>query len=127
MINITINDMLNSQNVFREIANMPIKMRTSFAIARIIRNLETELETFEKTRQELIQMYGEKNDDGSLKINEDGNIIIASENIEKYNNEIQDLLNEEITIAAEPLRIEDMEYIELTPTQAYMIEKFIKE
>ena len=127
MINITINDMLNSQNVFREIANMPIKMRTSFAIARIIRNLETELETFEKTRQELIQMYGEKNDDGSLKINEDGNIIIASENIEKYNKEIQDLLNEEITIAAEPLRIEDMEYIELTPTQAYMIEKFIKE
>ena len=76
MINITINDMLNSQNVFREIANMPIKMRTSFAIARIIRNLETELETFEKTRQELIQMYGEKNDDGSLKINEDGNIIM---------------------------------------------------
>ena len=127
MIKVTVNDILNSQEVFSKIAAMPIKVKTSFAIARIIRNLESELETFDKSRQALIKKYANKDENDELILNEDGTIAITPENAEEYNHEIQELLNSEITLAADPLDIKEIENIELTPTQVYMIEKFIKE
>ena len=127
MIEITINDLINSGDIFRDLAQQPIKMRVAYNIARIIREIENEMKLFEETRRKLFDKYGEKDENGELLINADGNITITPENISLYNNEIQDVLNTSITLNAEKLNIEDLENIELTPNQVYLINAFINE
>lgn len=127
MIEITINDLINSGDIFRELAQQPIKMRVAYNIARIIREVENEMRIFEETRRKLFDKYGEKDENGELLINADGNITITPENISLYNNEIQEVLNTSITLNAEKLNIEDLENIELTPNQVYLINAFINE
>jgi len=127
MIEITINDLINSGDIFRELAQQPIKMRVAYNIARIIREVENEMKIFEETRRKLFDKYGEKDENGELLINADGNITITPENISLYNNEIQEVLNTSITLNAEKLNIEDLENIELTPNQVYLINAFINE
>lgn len=127
MIEITINDLINSGDIFRDLAQQPIKMRVAYNIARIIREIENEMKLFEETRRKLFDKYGEKDENGELLINADGNITITPENISLYNNEIQEVLNTSITLNAEKLNIEDLENIELTPNQVYLINAFINE
>lgn len=127
MIEITINDLINSGDIFRNLAQQPIKMRVAYNIARIIREIENEMKLFEETRRKLFDKYGEKDENGELLINADGNITITPENISLYNNEIQEVLNTSITLNAEKLNIEDLENIELTPNQVYLINAFINE
>ena len=125
MIKAKISDIINSQNVLKELSEKPVRVRTSFAIARIIRQVENEMQTFEKARAELINRYGVKDENGNPKI-ENGQIPIVLELVDKYNSEVKELLDTYINLEVEPLKIEDLDEIQLTPAQAYAIECFIE-
>ena len=92
LIKITLNDILNSQQALQEIVGMNMRAKTAFKMARIIRAIESELENFNKARQSLLNKYGEKDDNGQLITNKDGNYIISPDKIDIYNGEIQELL-----------------------------------
>lgn len=126
MIRITLNDILNSVQIFREISVKPLPIKTAFRVARLIRELDKENTTFETSRRAIIEKYADRNENGEMKQTEEGNIIIQQENIIECNNELNDLLNTEIEINADKLNIDDMGDIELTPAQAYNIEAFIE-
>lgn len=127
MIEITIGELINSQSTFRELATMPIRLKTSFAIARIIREVEAEMNIFEQSRQVLLDKYSVKDENGQPKTTDDGNIMIQTDLIDNYNKDVQELLAEKITLNANPIRLEELENLELTPSQVYMIEGFIEE
>lgn len=127
MIEITIGELINSQSTFRELATMPIRLKTSFAIARIIREVEAEMNIFEQSRQVLLDKYSIKDENGQPKTTDDGNIMIQTDLIDNYNKDVQELLAEKITLNANPIRLEELENLELTPSQVYMIEGFIEE
>lgn len=126
LIEITLNDILNSQQALQEIAGMNMRAKTAFKIARIVHAIESELESFNKARQNLLKKYGEKDSDGKLVINEEGNYIIIPDKIDYYNNEIKELLTTNIQLNIEPIELNELEQLEFTPTFAYQIEKYIK-
>ena len=103
-----------------------MRAKTAFKMARIIRAIESELENFNKARQSLLNKYGEKDDNGQLITNKDGNYIISPDKIDIYNGEIQELLVTTIELNIEPIEIEELEQLEFTPNLAYQIDNYIK-
>jgi len=127
MIKVTVGEVINCVDVLRALSNKPIKIKVAYNIAKIIKAVEKENQLFEETRQRLLDKFCEKDENGQLRVNEKGSAIIKSECVTDYNNEIKELLESKVEIAATPIKIEDIEDLELTATQVYVISGFIEE
>ena len=94
MINVTLNDILNSAETFREISNKSVPVKTAFRIARLIRELDKENATFDESRRKIVEKYAERDEAGGMKQTEDGNVILQQDKIAECNSEMIDLLNQ---------------------------------
>lgn len=127
MIETSIKDIIGGKEVFKKLAEMPLNIKVAYNIARIIREIEKENKTFEETRQKLLFKYGEKDSAGQLIINQNNQITIIPDQIKNYNKEIQELLDEKIKLNVEPINLNDLGEIQITPAEIYQINMFIKE
>ena len=127
MITITLNELLDSVSVFRELSGKTLPIKAAYRIARLLRELDKESATFDESRRKIIDKYAQREENGEMKQNEEGNIIIQQDKIEECNNELVELLNTTIEINAEPLPIDDFGDIEITPAQLVNLNSFIVE
>ena len=125
MITITVNDLLNAIPVLRELINKPFKGATAFKLARLMRELDKETTLFEESRQKLAEKFGERNKDGNLVLDKNGNVQLKPEKFEECNDEMINLLNTTLEINAEKIPISAFDDIEITPTQAIIIGSII--
>ena len=125
MITITVNDLLNVIPVLRELINKPFKGATAFKRARLMREFDKETTLFEESRQKLAEKFGERNEDGNLVLDKNGNVQLKPEKFEECNEEMISLLNTALEINAEKIPISAFDDIEITPTQAIIISSII--
>ena len=126
MITLTIHAILNSMDIINEMMEQKLSGRTAFHVARIARELNKEYEIFEKTRYKLIEKYSVRADDGKLKI-ENNTYHIDEKYIDKFNQELSELLNSTVELNIEKIALKDLEHLEFTPKQMYALEAFIEE
>ena len=112
MITMTMSQILNAAPVLTKLTNQNFSGAATFKIARLLRSLDKEINTFEETRVKMIQTYGEKDENGML-IEKDGNIHVMADKIEIFNKEMEALLKSEIEINGEKLSIEYFDNINL--------------
>ena len=124
---IKLNEILLAKPGFEElIENKDIPILMSYRLNKLIPQLNKELESFEKAKEDLFKKYGElqtKEDDKSV-------YEIKPENTSIFYNELSTLANEEITIIYEPYSIvkvmnkEDIRKLKISPKNFAGIEKF---
>lgn len=127
MIEINLNELLNSAGTLKILSTKSLKGKTAYKVARILREAEKELTLFNETRMNLIKKYGETKEDGELVTNENGDCTIKEEHIAAFNNEINDLLNNKIEINVDKIKINELEELNFTPTEIINLEAFIEE
>ena len=125
MITLTLNDIFNAVPALREISTKEFPGSVTFKIARLIRELDKEIQLFEEERNKIANKYGEKDENGNLVIQEGGNIKILDNKIQDCNEELQALFNTQVEINANKLPIEIFDSIEMTPTQAMNLEAIV--
>ena len=127
MIKIQLNDVVNATETFSKIMQQSFKGSLAFKIARLARELDKEMQTFNTERQKLVQKYAEKDEDGELKVDENGNVKFDNSKIQEINEEFNSLLNTELEINADKLPIDSIDAFEITPQEMLQIEKFFDE
>lgn len=115
MFKVTIGTLMDSIPAMRKIANQTMSGRTAIQVARLIREIERETKSFEEVRKALLEKYGTI---------EGNQVTIANNVMEQYNEEMQAALSEEVEINAEPLNIDLLESVELTPLEANTLMNF---
>lgn len=125
MITVRIADLLNSTDVLQKLAQKDFKAKLAWSIARLLRTAEEEIKNFNETRMNLITKYGEKDDNGELITDENGNCKIVPESIVNFSNELEDLLQTEVEINANKIDIEQLENLDFTPSEISVLEPFI--
>ena len=126
MITITVNDLLNTVPVLRELINKPFKGSIAFKLARLIREFDKENTLFEEARVNLAQKYCERDENGEPIILETGAIKLQEDKINECNEEISNLLSTQLEIVAEKIPISAFDDIELTPSQIIVLEDLIE-
>ena len=126
MITLTLNDIFNAVPALREISAKEFPGSTTFKIARLIRELDKEIQLFEEERMKIANKYGEKDEEGNLIPQENGTIKISEDKILECNKELQALFETQIEINANKLPIEIFDTIEMTPTQAMNLESIVE-
>lgn len=125
MITMTLNDIFNAVPALREISTKEFPGSVTFKIARLIRELDKEIQLFEEERNKIANKYGEKDENGNLVIQEGGNIKILDNKIQDCNEELQALFNTQVEINANKLPVDIFDSIEMTPTQAMNLETIV--
>ena len=125
MITLTLNDIFNAVPALREISSKEFPGSTTFKIARLIRELDKEIQLFEEERMKIANKYGEKDENGNLIPQENGTIKIPDDKVQECNEEFQALFNTQVEINANKLPIEIFDSIEMTPTQAMNLEAIV--
>ena len=127
MIELTVQEMIDSIPTLRELSNKQLKSKVAFRVARLLREVQAESETFETARINLVKLYGAKDENGELKTDENGNTYIEQEHVAEFNNELTDLLNNKITINGDKLSLDDLGDETFTPQQMLSFSAFLEE
>ena len=127
MIRVSLNDILNASDTFSKIMEQSFKGSLAFKIARLARELNKEVETFNTERQKLLDKYCVKTDDGNFDMDENGNIKLKPESIQEFNEEFSALLETEVEVNADKLPMDKIDDFDLTPQQMLVLESFFEE
>lgn len=96
----------NSINVLTKLTNMELPIKFSYALSKNITKIDRELEVYNKERAKLIDKYGEKDEEGKLKKNEDETVKIID--TESWDKDIKELLEFENEIDIHKINEEDL-------------------
>lgn len=109
----------------REISKKELPIKASYAIAKNLKKIEDELEIYYKEREKLIDKYAEKDENGKIKVDNNGFIIFKDK--EGWDKEIKELLAIENDIKIRKFPIDVLEGYNMSPAELMLIEYMIED
>lgn len=115
--------LVNSVGVLSKLNNMKLNIKVSYAVAKNISKIEKELEVYNKEKAKLIDKYCEKDKEGNLKIDKDGNTKIIDQ--ENWSKDFKELLQIENEIDIHKINEEDLfkcDNANITPRELILVD-----
>lgn len=120
---------VNDANFLGTLTQKQLPIRVSYAIAKNIAKIESELKIYNDERLKLIDKYCVKDEEGQNVIDENNQLMIADENMNAWNNSINELLDIEVDIDIHKFNINDLLHsnCEMTPNELMSIDYMIED
>lgn len=125
MITVKISEILNSTDVLQKLSKKDFKAKLSWAIARLLKSIDKEIQEFNETRLSLVQKYGEKDENGNLITDDNGNAKLEPSSISEFSTQLNELLDTSVEINANKINVDLLEDIDFTPTEVALLEPYI--
>ena len=97
------------------LADKDLDLNTACDIAKDIQNLSIPKQILEQKRNKLIQEYGEKDDEGNLKTNDNGSISFTENNEYECNKKIAELFDEDVNVELVKIKKSALKDIKISP------------
>lgn len=112
-----------------KIANKKMPIKTTYKFTRLFKEIEEQVEFFNNTIQDLIEEYGQKDENNKFILTEDKNgVKIKEDKYEECMNKINELNNLEINLNYIPsFSIDELENSELSMEELSLLMPFITE
>lgn len=112
------------QKTYTELAGvkakkLPVKM--SFILSRNLKKMEEVVSDIDGKRNDLLGLYGEKDDDGQLKVGDNGQVKIVDP--DKFMSELTEVLNADIEITMDKVSMSDVEKCDQDGYDALTVEE----
>jgi len=92
-------DIKNAEPALRKLANAELPIKLAFQISSVIDEIDPHLSKFEEFRVSLVKKYGIETENG---------IEVPKDKIGEFNDEINNLLNAEITVNITPIKLDNI-------------------
>ena len=114
--------------IYPIIKDMKLKFSTLYKISKYFDACSKERDLYVENLNKIFDKYGERDESGGFKLTEDKTgIIIQDDKRDECNKELEDLMAIEVEITADPLKIEELENLELDLATYTKIKPFIAE
>ena len=117
----------------RNIVSKRVPIKMSFIINRNLKKMEEVVKDIDENRQKLLEKYGEKKKDGTLNIDENGNVAVEKSKTVNYLMELSEIMSAEIDITFDKVTLSDIEkcdtadYDKLSVAEVGALEKMMIE
>jgi hypothetical protein len=118
---------LNDAVKLSKLSQKELPIKVSYAIAKNISKIESELKTYNKERDKLVEKYSQKDEHGKTIIDENNQIKLQEEHIEDWNNDIKELLAIENDIDIHKFSVNALEGFNMAPAELRVIDYMIEE
>lgn len=119
-------EILTDIQKLRGLSERQLPVKVSYALAKNISKIESELKVYEKERAKLIDKYAEKDEKG-VKSDNDGQIIFKDGCKEQWDKDIKELLAIENEVDIHKFKIDILEGYSMTPSELMLIDYMIEE
>jgi len=93
----------------------------------MLKEAEREIQNFNEVRMNLINKYGEKDEKGELITDDKGNCKILPESVTVFSKELNELVEMEVEINANKIKLDDLDNLDFTPGEMVALEPFLEE
>ena len=116
------------EQVYPKLKELPLNIKTSYTLSKIHQLALLDIEFYKNSLSNIINKYGQRDEEGNLKVAEDNFIPIIEGELERCQKEIGELENLEIdNYDSYKISIEDLINIELSPEDLDNLSAFLKE
>ena len=117
--------LVNSVGVLSKLTNLELPIKLSYAFSKNITKIDAELKAYNMEREKLLNKYGEKDEEGKLKLSEKGEVNILDR--ENFNKDVAELLKCESEIDIHLIDLESIDTdIKITPGELMVIDYMFK-
>tara|TARA_Y100000361_G_scaffold17424_1_gene13598 strand:- start:10216 stop:10572 length:357 start_codon:yes stop_codon:yes gene_type:complete len=109
-------NLVNSVEPLSKLMQKPMPSATAFRCAKLLKAVEAELQIYDEQRKKLIEKYGE-----------DDKVDPESKNWDKFVEEMNGLLAEDVSLSATKVKEENLSKIEISPADIMNLSWLIKE
>lgn len=108
-------ELLDIYESLNKLSEQELDLETSYTIAKYIKEILVAKDLIDGKRNKIIIKYAKKQEDGNLKQAAGGNIEISKDSIEKFNSDMEKLLNSKIDIPKISLKKDSLSKITIQP------------
>ena len=113
--------------VLNSLSNQKMPINIGYKIMKLEKEIENDIAFYKQKLEEIISMYGQKDEEGKFVILDNGNIKISEGMEEECINAFTVLDNTETDLPKTKLPIEALSSIELTPRELKILSDIIEE
>lgn len=112
-----------------KITNNTMPIKTTYKFTRLFKEIDENVEFFNKTLSDLLNNYGQKDENGEYILTEDGNgVKIKEDKYDECLEKINELNALEANLIYQPIfKIEELENLELSMNELELLMPFIEE
>lgn len=123
---IILNEAVSINNILGKFTEQKLPIKLSYKIMKILSELEPELQFYQTKLQELIDSCAEKNTDGSIVYTDNNESIkLIPEKSQEFTTQYNELFNMEIEINDFNFTLDELENLELTPKELFVLNSYI--
>ncbi|WP_297428872.1 DUF1617 family protein [Clostridium sp.] len=122
---ITNRKILEDMNTLKAVSQKQFPVKVSYAIAKNISKIDSELKIYEKERQKLIEQYSERDEGNKIISDESGNVKFAD--VDGWNKDIKELLDIENEIEIHKFKFEELGNLNISAEELRVIDYMIEE
>lgn len=125
MIQVKIIQLVNSVDMLQKLSQQDFTAKLAWQVARLLKAAQAEIQSFNEARMTLINKYGAKDENGQLITDEAGNCKIDDTAVTEFSQQLNDLLETQIEINANKIKMEDLTEVKFTPNEIGLLEPFL--
>ena len=125
MIRVALRDILEGQEALQKLSNQQLPGRIAFRIGRLIKKLEEVLTSYNEVRNNLLEKYAKRKEDGTFELNDKNEYQFDEEHMKIFVEEMNKLVAEETSVEADPIKFSDIENLDFTPADITLLEPFL--
>lgn len=126
-IEITLKDIVQNIDFYLQFSKQTMRAKTAYKFSKILKQVVEEYNAYNEERQKLIQKYANKDENGNVIYGENNSATMSNENYANYSEEIEGLLSAAVMLNFMPLKLEELDNINFTPSQMTTLAQFVEE
>lgn len=116
------------KELYEEIKNKTLPIKTAYKFSKIIRAIDNELIFFQDRMKQLMEKYGKKDENGQFILtNDQKGIQIQEDKISACKEETQELYNLAIDVRVDKFKLEELISLEVTAQDMQILSVFIED
>lgn len=119
--------LVNTAKIFEQFAQTKISSKLAYKIMKFCKGVAVEEEFYNTKRNEIINMYGVKDENGQVVVRDDGMIAIVPDKINEANAALMELNSIEVEAPNVKFTLDELEGLELSVVDMFALDAFIEE
>lgn len=118
---------LNFLELYLKIREQNLPLKTAYKLNKLARRLENEQTFYHENLRKILSQYAEKDENGEIKFDETGNIVLIRETIQECNKELTELQNLIIEDIGVEFTLDELGGLEISPMELSCLFSLITE
>lgn len=119
--------LINAADIFSQFSQTKTSPKLAYKIMKFCKGVATEEEFYESKRNEIINTYAEKDENGQWVVNNDGTVCIVQDKIAEANAAMRELNMLDVEIPNVRFKLDELEGLELSVADMFVLDAFIEE